>query len=397
MIAALHIDSTKQAHASSAFADLLERTSIRGVQFGLSYVYDFDKLVVYMYVAAAQKPFKEHGDILPAIYRVIWNTITEHSELQLSGLHILEFALKHVHNTKSLSSDWLDRSPQGWISLMIDHQGFSQGHSLDHWLLLHLGTLLTPKSFLLPEEVGKLEWSDTPAKVHIARARLSLYGSAAKAGHEAGKVPKPDPRLLRVFLWSKDHEVCTRAFKWSLDLVPISQSGTPGDVNNTNIFIPEAMGYEWVEHFIHLLCKGDHLNQYSSWSFLISNLVPKWTVLPSSWCREFASALLFTIVQPLDTNGLPAYQCLGEAHRYMSRDAPKAFLPFLATLLNLVKSSLTWVSLTSLENWLADLPERLENQEAHTKIQDILATRKPQLTLELFATELPMAITVTSS
>jgi hypothetical protein len=80
----------------------------------------------------------------------------------------------------------------------------------------------------------------------------------------------------------------------------------------------------------------------------------------------------------------------------MALDARQAFLPFLATLLKLVKSSLTWVSLTSLENWLARLPESLENQDAHTKMKYILATRRPQLTLELFATELPMAVTVTS-
>jgi hypothetical protein len=162
------------------------------------------------------------------------------------------------------------------------------------------------------------------------------------------------------------------------------------------MFIPESMGYEWVEHFIHVLCKGDYFERLASWRFLISGLVPKWTVLPSSWCCDFASAFLFSIVQPLNIHGLPAYQCLAEAHSWMSLDEQQAFLPFLATLLKLVKSSLTWVSLTSLENWLARLPASLENQDAHTKMRDILATRKPQLTLEFFATELPMAVTVTS-
>jgi hypothetical protein len=79
----------------------------------------------------------------------------------------------------------------------------------------------------------------------------------------------------------------------------------------------------------------------------------------------------------------------------MSLDERQAFLPFLATLLKLTQSSLTWVSLTSLENWLARLPERLENQDARTKLRHILDTRKPQLTIEFFATELPMAVTVT--
>ena len=396
LIAALHIDSTKQAHARSTFADLLERTSITGVDFSYSDVYDHDKLLIYMYVAATRKPFKEDDDDLPAFYRVIWKIITNHSELQLSGLHVLEFALRHGHNTKSLSSDWLDRLTSGSIYMKFGSQWFLQDKNLDHWLLLHLDTLLTPKSYLLPEEVGMLEWSDTPAKVHIAEARLDLYDSSAAAGHEAGNVPKPDPGLLRMFLWSKDHWVCRRAFKWSLDLLPISHSGTPGDANSTSMFIPEAMGYEWVEHFIRVLCKGSYWVRDLSWKFLISHLVPKWTMLPSSWCRDFASALLFTIVQPLDTYGLPAYQCLAEVLIYVRLDAREAFLPFLATLLSLAKSSLTWVSLTSLENWFADLPEELENQDARTKIQDILATRKPQLTLELFETELPMAVTITS-
>ena len=78
----------------------------------------------------------------------------------------------------------------------------------------------------------------------------------------------------------------------------------------------------------------------------------------------------------------------------MPPDAREAFLPFLASLLKLVKYSMTWASLTSLENWLARLPEGLENPDAHTKLRDIMATRRPQLTLELFSAELPMAVTV---
>ena len=101
-------------------------------------------------------------------------------------------------------------------------------------------------------------------------------------------------------------------------------------------------------------------------------------------------------MQPLGGHGLPAYQCLAEAHRYMSLDERHPFLPFLATLLNLIKSRLTWASLTSLENWLAQLPEGLENQDAHTELRHILATRNPQLTLEFFTTDLPMAVAVIS-
>ena len=119
-------------------------------------------------------------------------------------------------------------------------------------------------------------------------------------------------------------------------------------------------------------------------------------MLPSSWRCDFASALLFTIVQPLDTHGLPSYQALAQGLGYMQLDAQEAFLSFLATLLDLVKSSLTWVSLISLENWLARLPKGLENPDAHMKLRRILGTRKPQLNLELFAAELPMVVTVTS-
>ena len=80
----------------------------------------------------------------------------------------------------------------------------------------------------------------------------------------------------------------------------------------------------------------------------------------------------------------------------MLPDAREAFLPFLATPLNLVKSRLNWVSLTSLENWLERLPEGLENQDVPTNLRRILATRKPQLTLEFLAAELPMAVMDTS-
>ena len=232
--------------------------------------------------------------------------------------------------------------------------------------------------------------------MHIAKARLDLYDSLADIGHEPEKGPKPDPGLLRVFIWSKDYGVCTHAFTWCLDLVPSSQSGTPGGANSTSMFIPEVMGYEWVEHFIHVLCKGEILERRRSWRFLMSGLVPKWTTLPTSWCCDFASALLFSIFQPLGGRGRPAYRCLAEGIVFMSLHDWEAFLPFLATILKLVKSSLTWVTLTSIENWLARLPKMLENEDAHAKMIHILAIRKPQLTLEFLAEELPMAITVTS-
>ena len=347
LIAALYIESTKQAHTRSAFADLLKHTSITNVRFEFSDAYDHGKLATYLYMAVTRKPFEGGHDPVAALYHVIGNTVTKDSTLQLPGLHILEIAVKHVQKITPSSSDWLIKLSYGLKIIVPSHTIRPLLVEADYWALLHLETLLTPKQYLLPEEVGQLEWSDIPEKVHIAKARLDLYDSLADAGNEAGQGPSSDPGLLRVFLWSKDHGVCTRAFKWCLDLVPISQPGTPGDPNSTSMFIPETMGYEWVEHFIHVLCKSG--KRAPSWRFLVSHLVPKWTMLPSSWRHDFASALLFSIVQPLDAHGLPSYQVLAKDLKYMPSDAQEAFLPFLATLLNLAKSSLTWSSLTLLE------------------------------------------------
>jgi hypothetical protein len=71
----------------------------------------------------------------------------------------------------------------------------------------------------------------------------------------------------------------------------------------------------------------------------------------------------------------------------------EAFSPFLATVLELIKSSLTWGRLTSIESSLAQLPARLMDLDAQAQIETTLAARKQQLveeTLKFFA-ELPMA------
>ena len=263
----------------------------------------------------------------------------------------------------------------------------------DHWILLHLDTLLPPQPYLPLEDVKKLEWSDTPEKEHIARARLNLYDYLATTEHEGAKRLKPDPELLRVFLWSKDRGICRRAFSWCLNLVTISQSGTPGDTDSTRIFIPVSMGYEWVMHFIHVLCKGEYQGRAALWDFLISDLVPKWAMLLPSWCHDFASALLFTVVHPLDAGGRPAYQLFAESHESMSFDGQRELLPFLATLLELIKSSLTWDRIVSLDNWLTELPESFGTQDAHTRIGGIMAMRKQRLQQENsdFLAQLPMA------
>ena len=393
LITALYIDSTKQAHARSTFEGLLKHTSIKNIRFSFSDAYDSGNLAVYSYMALAQTPLSWNPDPLAVLCDVIENIISEYSTLQLSGLQILEMALYHVQKRAGSSSDWLKMMGQHLTITLPGDRRRTLFTTTGHWIRLHLDTLFPPQPYLLPEDVKQLEWSGTPVEVHIASARLDLYDSLAKAEHEGANVPKPDPELLRVFLWSKNHRIFRRAFRWCLDLVPISQSGTPGDANSTRMFIPETMGYEWVAHFVHVLCEGSSWEMAVSWELLISGLLPKWTVLPSSWRHDFASALLFTNVQSLDPGGLPAYQCLAEFHHYLVFDQQQAILPFLATLLELIKSSVSWSSIVSLENWLTRLPESLENQDAHTQIEGILATRKQQLETEylgIFA-ELPMA------
>ena len=392
LIAALYIDSTKQAHARAAFADLLKYTGITDGQLQWPDAYDQGKLAVYQYMTFSQKPLDQDRYPHATLHDVIRNTIVEQSTLRLSGLHVLEMAAKYVHKTAPTSSVWLKK---GSFGLQINPPGEFEMRiqGVDYWVLLHLDTLLSPQRYILPEEVKELKWSDTPEKVHIAKARLVLYDSLEKAEHEGANGPKPDPELLSVFLWSKDHGVCTHAFEWCLRLIPIRQPGLLADADSTGMFIPETMGYEWIEHFIHVLCKGHARERNSPCRFLISHLVPKWTMLPSSWCCEFASAFLFSIVHLDGMHGLPAYQCFASDDRFMVSDERQAFLLFLATTLDLVKSSLTWGRLTSIEDWLAQFPVALENQGARTQIKHILATMKPQIlekTLGFF-TELPMA------
>ena len=388
LIAALYTD---RAHVPSTFTSLLnKRTSITDIEFAFSDAYEEGNLAIYSYMALHQEPLRWDPDPLSVLSDVIFNTIKHYSSLQPSGLRILELALEYVHKKAAPSSNWL-KTMQGYFEIALpDHLTRGTYFQIDHWILLHLDTLLPPQPYLPPEDMKMLEWSDVPVKVHIASARLDLYDSLAKAEHEE---PIADPELLRVFLWSKDYDVCRRSFSWCVEQVPICQPGAPGEANSTRMFTPETMGYEWVSHFIHLICMGNHVKRAASWELLVSSLVPKWTMLPSSWHHDFASALLFTAVQPLGMDVLPAYQCLAESHWFMSFDERQAFLPFLATLLELVKSNLTWDSIISLENWLAQLPESLQNQDAHVQMEGILATRKQQLleeNLGLF-TELPMA------
>ena len=364
LIAALHIDSTKHTQARSAFEDLLQYTRITNIQSRFSDAYDHGKLTVYWCMAVLQKPLDQ--DVHPFV-----------------------------------APGWL-ATLSAWLHLIVPGSQRSPCYiRVDHWGLLLLDTLLATQLYLPPEEMQCLKWSETAGEVHIAKARLDFYDSLAEAGHEGANAFKPDPELLRVFLWSADFEVCARTFKWCLDLASISQTTIGGDANSTPMFIPETMGYEWVEHFVHVLCRGDHSERVRSWDFLTSFLLPKWTTLPSSWCCDFASALLFSIVQPPDTHGFPAYQCFSQAFDEDFAEYPeivqdlwlKRFIPFLASLLELITSSLTSARLTSLENWWSQTPERYKDQESRTQMEQILVTTKQQLaelTLGFFQ-ELPRA------
>ena len=396
LIAALYIDSIKQTHARSVFADLLSHTKIAHIESENADAYDHGKLVLYRYMALTQKPLDQDRDPIAALYGVIEHLITEHSTLQIPGLHLLEIAVKHVHKTIARSPDWLHRwSSSGSITISLPTElnpSIKHLNNVDHWILLHLETLLAPQSYLLPEEVKGLKWSGTPVQSYIAFARFDFYDSLAKSEYEGTRRPKPDPDLLRVFLWSGDMYICKRAFEWCMELAPISQSGPPGDGDSTGMFISETMGYDWIEYFLHELCDGDSYHRIVSWAFLDSHLVPKWTTLPSSWRRDFASAFLFSIVQPLKTPalpiGVPVYQHLSRE----VRPRPK-FLLFLETVLQSAESNLTSGRITSLEYWLAEFSERFECPDARASMENILVTRRQLLeeeTVGLFA-ELPLA------
>jgi len=259
LIAALYIESTKQVHAHSTFADLLKCTSIKDPALRYSDAYADGKLTVYWYMAISHKPLDQDCNPITTLHDVIQNAITEYLTLQLSGLRILEIAVKHAQKVTPCSLDWLKRVPFGlrvfypdrnhWGNLVCVGHWVDLAH-VDHWVLLHLDTLLAPQPYLLPEDVKGLKWSNRPGKVHIAKAQLDLYDSLATADH------------------------------------------------------------------------------VESWRFLQSYVVPKWSMLPSSWCINFALVFLFSTVQPRHTHSLPAYQCLVNAIWYRSTDG-STFFPFL--------------------------------------------------------------------
>ncbi len=81
LIAALYIDSTKQAHARSTFPDLLKHSSIADVKFKFSDAYDASNLAIYSYMALAQKPLPWNQKPLSALFDAITKILSEYSTL----------------------------------------------------------------------------------------------------------------------------------------------------------------------------------------------------------------------------------------------------------------------------------------------------------------------------
>jgi len=407
LIAALYIDSTRQAgRASTTFAKLLKVTNIPDITMSVwawADAYDYTKLAGYWYMALFQEPIYQNGtQNSPSqdIGNVIAQTIERCSEIRLSALYLLDASVKHLRATASDSIDLnrsgsrlgrsalaLSRTPPTGV---INHR-MVLSEPFDPWVFFHLETLFPRSSILMPVEFEQLVWTDTPEQVHIAKARLALYDSFEGKEHNGTKQLRPDPQVLTLFIWSNDYEACTGAFKWCLNLVTTSQP------NASAMFIPETVGHGWIEHLVEVLCGDSLFDPARSWEFLAEHLVPKWTMLSSSWRGGFASALLFSKVNPPGMPELHAYESLAKTLHVrghgLQSDQVQGFLPFLVDVVERTKAGLTWDQVASIENWLAHLPTLLENPGAHTQLEIFLATRKQELVGEnigVFA-ELPMA------
>ena len=401
LISALYIDSTKEAgHAPTTFAKLLGHINISNITedtWEWADAYDQTHLVGYWYMALFQEPLYQKNSPFQDVGYVIMETIQRCSEPTLSALHLLDISVKHLCATaSSLSLLFRFGSLELTCTLLSGPITHYAHEPFDPWILFHLDTLFPKQSVLSPDVLEKLEWADTRVQVHIAKARLALFDSLAGEENGETKQLSRGSRVLKMFLWSKDYVVCTGAFKKCLGLVTMSWPSAPGNVHGAEVLIPETMRYDWIEHFIWVLCRHSDDGNVKSWEFLADYLIPKWTTLPSSWCSSFALAFLFSNVHPHGTHGLPAYQCLAEALRggvrHRQIDQLQWFLLFLANVLELMKHSITWDQLASFEHWLGHLPEILENHDAHAQMENILATRKQQLVGETlcFFAELPM-------
>ena len=406
LIAALYIDSTKQAgHAPTTFGHLLSLTTIPNITehtWEWASVYDQTKLAGHWYMALFQEPIYQKNSPIPDIVHIIMETIEHCSEIRLSALHLLDISVNHlcsmVSSPSNLPMRGIDNDCIAWTTPdgLSDYYAFGP---FNPWILLHLDTLLPQSSFLHLSELAQLELADTPEQVHIAMARLAYYDSLQGKQYKAIKWLEPDLHVLELFLWSKDYEVCTSAFKRCLNLAMISQPSSTGCIHSAEMFASEMMGHQWIEHCVQVLC-GDSVFgnlTLSSWEFLAEHLAPKWAMLPPSWRCDFALVFLFSNVHLSDMDEQPACQWIAEALIESADEAlhTEAFLLFLGVMLEHIQHSLHWDQLTSLETWLAQLPYVFERQDVYVKLENVIATQKQQIadaTLGFFA-ELPMTYT----
>ena len=398
LIAALYIDSNKQmGQPPTVFAHLLRLTNIPEIKmttWGWADTYDQTRLAGYWYMAAFQEPiyqpYSENSPVQDIGY-IIMQIIQHHSEIRLSALHLLDFSVKYLCGRSSSLTMGLDgdfRLEWADTNGLVTNFAF---RPFNPWIPLHLDTLFFPSSILSQRdlELEKLEWTGTPELVHIAMDRLALYDSLVGNEYRGAKKFMPEPALLDLFLKSKDYEVCTGAFKCCLNLA--SQPSSAGDTQSAGMFIPGTLGCQWIEHLMQVLCEAPWDNPVRSWEFLAEHLTPKWAMLPHSWCCDFASAFLFFNVHYFDDE-LPLYQWFTNTF-IIKGNSNQDFLPFLGTMLELIKHSVTSDQLASLETWLAQLPKILENPNAHIELGNVLASREQEIvneTLRIFA-ELPMA------
>ena len=394
LIAALYIDSTKQAdQAGAPFKELLLVTDIPVIKmttWGWVDAYDQTKLAGYWYTAVFQKPIYDGPwDTSPVrnIRDIIAATIRDcsGSGMRLSALHLLDFSVEYYCGKPSSLS----------IPLTIDENGALHFQLVDHnivyqpfnpWFLLHLDTLFSPGSFLHQRDLEQLEWTDTPEQVHIGSARLTLYNSLQQERDKGTKQLNPELDLLNLFLRSKDYAVCTGAFRCCLNLA--SQPSSSEDIQSARMFIPRTMGCQWIELFIRVLCEGPW---DESLKILTEHLPPKWATLPLPWRSDFSLAFLSFKVHTRHYGKVPAYQ---QFDKFLRDDEQtnQAFLLFLETMLQDTEYRMTCGQLNSLGTWLAQLPANLKNQDACVKLEDVLATRKQEIVVETVRCfkELPM-------
>ena len=277
LITALYIDSTKQAdHASTTLTSFFRPANIMNITketLQWTDVYDQAKLASYWYMALFQQPLEyEYG--VQDIRFVILEAIVCCSEIRLPALHLLDFSMKDLCAMACPPSTLFTMHRYGdHLTWTAPGSQVTDKHWLfNDWVLLHLDTLFSPSHIIHPNELAQLEWADTPEQVHIAKARLALYDALQEQGKELMQTQqfKPEPDLFKLFLWSKDYEVCTGAFKWCLNLAALNQASSNGDVDIAGMLFPGAMGYQWIEHFIQVLCGCLEHETVQSWKFLIS-------------------------------------------------------------------------------------------------------------------------------